>query len=182
VCLVEGDPSCDGTSRYPASAVTGSTVDVNDTSVAALAAQDQTDSGEPEPAVTVAPLVFPGHLYNLDPIRNFRQQFTQHPLPRRFAFLVIGGKSYSGKTEFAMTLFPNPYESNAFNFNGYDYRKNGCIIFNDVVNIVDHICANKELFQSSERLATVNRSATISEGDEPSRNSSRGSAHMSRGV
>ena len=109
----------------------------------------------------MAPLSFLGHLYNLDPIRNFRQQFTRDPKPRRFAFLVIGGKSYSGKTEFAKTLFPNPYESNAFNFNGYDYRKNGCIIFNDVVGIVDHICANKELFQSSERLATVNRSATM---------------------
>jgi hypothetical protein len=103
--------------------------------------------GEPEPAVIVAPLSFLGHLYNLDPIRNFRQQFTRDPKPRRFAFLVIGGKSYSGKTEFAKTLFPNPYEFNAFNFNGYDYRKNECIIFNDVVGIVDHICADKELFR-----------------------------------
>jgi hypothetical protein len=74
---------------------------------------------------------------------------------------VIGGQSYIGKTEFAKTLFPNPNEFNACNFNGYDYHKNECNIFNDVVGIVDHICANKELFQSSERLATVNRSATM---------------------
>ena len=89
-------------------------------------------------------------MYNLGPIRNLRQQFTQDPKPRRFAFLVIGGKSHSGKTEFAKTLFPNPYESNAFNFNGYDYRKNECIIFSDVVDIVDHICVNKEPFQLPE--------------------------------
>jgi hypothetical protein len=55
-----------------------------------------------------------------------------------------------------------PHETNSSNSLGCGYRKSGGIIFTDVVvDIVDHICANEELFQSSERLSTVSRSATM---------------------
>lgn len=81
----------------------------------------------------------------------------------RYPFLVLCGPSKLRKTEYAKSLFDNPFlHKDKIDWDGYNWLKHGCIIFDDV-NLPDHIWKfvrqNKVLFQSSS-IVSVNTSAT----------------------
>jgi len=81
----------------------------------------------------------------------------------RYSFLVLCGASRLRKTEYAKSLFKNPFiHKDKIDWTGYSWSENGCIIFDDV-NLPDHIWKyvrqNKVMFQSSSIVA-VNTSAT----------------------
>ena len=81
----------------------------------------------------------------------------------RYKFLVLCGPSKMRKTEFAKSLFSNPFLHKAkVDWDGYKWLDHGCIIFDDI-NLPDHIWkyvrTNKVMFQSSS-IVLVNTSAT----------------------
>lgn len=85
----------------------------------------------------------------------------------RYKFLVLCGGSMLRKTEFAKSLFENPFvHKDKVDWDGYSWKNHGCIIFDDinqcggsVEHIWKYVRTNKVLFQSSSVVA-VNTSAT----------------------
>lgn len=86
---------------------------------------------------------------------------------RRYKFLVLCGPSMMRKTEFAKSLFPNPFlHKDKVDWDGYSWKDHGCVIFDDinqcggsVEHIWKYVRTNKVLFQSSS-VVPVNTSAT----------------------
>lgn len=94
-------------------------------------------------------------------VEEWKKTFVEELL--RYKFLVLCGKSKLRKTEYAKSLFGNPFmHKDKVDWDGYDWLFHGCIIFDDI-NQPDHIWKyvrqNKVLFQSSSIVA-VNTSAT----------------------
>lgn len=91
----------------------------------------------------------------------WRESFFKEEL--RYKFLVLCGPSKMRKTEFAKSLFPNPFmHKDKIDWDGYKWKNHGCVIFDDI-NLPDHIWKyvrqNKVIFQSSSVVA-VNTSST----------------------
>lgn len=81
----------------------------------------------------------------------------------RYKFLVLCGASKLRKTEYAKSLFQNPFiHKDKVVWDGYKYLEHGCIIFDDI-NLPDHIWkyvrTNRVMFQMSS-IVSVNTSAT----------------------
>lgn len=94
-------------------------------------------------------------------VEEWKEQFVEEEL--RYKFLVLCGASKMRKTEFAKSLFKNPFiHKDKIDWDGYNWLDNGCVIFDDI-NQPDHIWKfvrmNKVLFQSSS-IVSVNTSAT----------------------
>jgi len=94
-------------------------------------------------------------------VEGWKEKFLEEEL--RYPFLVLCGPSKMRKTEFAKSLFENPFiHKDKIDWDGYNWLHNGCIIFDDI-NLPDHIWKfvrqNKVLFQSSS-IVSVNTSAT----------------------
>jgi hypothetical protein len=175
--LVEGDPSQDGISRYPQAATdTGSGSggsstgnagidDTNQTSILQLAMQTEGGPGvddEDQPApVRQLDLPFLDRYLNHTAVVTFRCQFTADPRPRRSVPLAIAGNTGTGKTEFACSMFSNPHVATTLDFATYDFRTHDCIVLNDVIGIAQIMLDNKELFQSPDRMVTINSSKTM---------------------
>jgi hypothetical protein len=81
----------------------------------------------------------------------------------RYPFLVLCGPSKLRKTEFAKSLFKNPFpHKDKVDWDGYAWDKNDAIIFDDVSkpdHIWQYVKKNKVLFQSSG-IVSVNNSST----------------------
>lgn len=96
-----------------------------------------------------------------DLVEEWKSQFLEEE--NRYKFLVLCGASRLRKTEFAKSLFENPFiHKDKIDWDGYSWLDNGCVIFDDI-NLPDHIWkyvrTNKVLFQASEYVS-VNTSAT----------------------
>lgn len=94
-------------------------------------------------------------------IEEWKAQFSVVSL--RYKFLVLCGPSQMRKTEFAKSLFSNPFiHKDKVDWDGYSWLTHDCVIFDDI-NLPDHIWKyvrqNKVLFQASSTVA-VNTSAT----------------------
>jgi len=94
-------------------------------------------------------------------VEEWKELFEKEEL--RYPFLVLCGPSKMRKTEFAKSLFKNPFlHKDKLDWDGYKWLENGCIIFDDI-NLPDHIWKyvrqNRVLFQSSS-IVSVNTSAT----------------------
>lgn len=94
-------------------------------------------------------------------VECWRSQYREEKL--RYIFLVLCGPSKMRKTEFAKSLFSNPFmHKDRIDWEGYKWKHHDCIVFDDV-NLPDHIWRyvrqNKVLFQASSVVA-VNTSAT----------------------
>lgn len=94
-------------------------------------------------------------------VEMWKSQYKEEKL--RYVFLVLCGPSKMRKTEFAKSLFPNPFlHKDRIDWEGYKWKHHDCIIFDDI-NLPDHIWKyvrqNKVLFQASSIVA-VNTSST----------------------
>ena len=94
-------------------------------------------------------------------VQLWLEQYLEEQL--RYTFLVLCGPSKLRKTEYAKSLFKNPFvHKDKLDWDGYSWEGNDAIIFDDV-NLPDHIWKfvrqNKVLFQASGVVA-VNTSAT----------------------
>lgn len=94
-------------------------------------------------------------------VDEWKKTFSVEEL--RYKFLVLCGASKMRKTEFAKSLFKNPFmHKDKVDWDGFQWQTHGCIIFDDI-NLPDHIWkyvrTNKVMFQSSSIVA-VNTSAT----------------------
>lgn len=87
----------------------------------------------------------------------FEKQFLQ--LKSRYNFLIIAGASKTGKSEFAVSRFKNPFEhKGVINWKGYDHEVHDGIIIHDVATVFTYILKHRELFQSNNGMHTVNSS------------------------
>lgn len=97
----------------------------------------------------------------INSVEEWKDSFLEEEL--RYKFLVLCGPSKMRKTEFAKSLFDDPFiHKDKLDWDGYQWLENGCVIFDDI-NQPDHIWKyvrmNKVLFQSSS-IVSVNTSAT----------------------
>jgi len=78
----------------------------------------------------------------------------------RYKFLTLVGPSRLGKTQYARSLFTNPFvHSDSICWHGYDEDHHSCVIFDDVKSIWKYVSDNRALFQAAGDV-TVQTSAT----------------------
>ena len=81
-------------------------------------------------------------------ILEWKSQYEVERL--RYKFLVIWGRSLTGKTEFARSLFQNAFiHSDNIAWAGYDEEKHDAVIFDDIKMIYKMVSDNRALFQAS---------------------------------
>lgn len=90
---------------------------------------------------------------------EFLEQFLH--LKGRYKFFIIWGEeSGLGKSDFAKSLFENPFlHDNSISWAGYDDEVHDGIIFDDVHDIYRYVSHNRNLFQARGEVK-VNTSAT----------------------
>lgn len=67
----------------------------------------------------------------------------------RYDFLVVFGRSKTGKTNYCRSLFKNPFlHRDSVCWNGYDPDLHDCVIFDDVKSVYKYVNENRALFQA----------------------------------
>lgn len=80
----------------------------------------------------------------------------------RYNFLVLWGPSRTGKTEYARSLFKNPFiHEDSVCWNGYDEDEHDVIIFDDVKSVYKYISDNRKLFQASSDVMTQTSATNV---------------------
>jgi len=88
-------------------------------------------------------------------VEEWKESFLKEEL--RYKFLALVGPSKMRKTEYAKSLFKNPYiHKDKLDWSEYDWEKNDCVIFDDInepCHIWKFVRLNKVLFQSSSMVS-----------------------------
>lgn len=90
----------------------------------------------------------------INKVVEWQKQYID-PSELRYDFLVLVGPTKSGKSEFARSLFKNPFEMKTnIVWQGYNSIEHDGIILHDVQNVFRYILNNRELFQANGVHAT----------------------------